>query len=284
MTDQLDGLLNIRHFLYQRAQWLWQASLLLTLLTLLFTLVGFWIGAPTLVGAVGAAVVVLPIAVAWIRESATTLQLRADKCRRVILLAEGIDREIAPSMMAEIRGWVAGKELPPAPHVAPYYSSAMHPGPQRLADMLAESAFFTENVSGKLQTWLWIAFGISLGISIGALLVADLASVMATKAVLLGVKSVAVFIAFLISGDVALLAKKYGDLRVEARHTYQKGVQLRDSEDASMNDVSEVAEDYGVALLQAPPIPSWVYVLLREGLNQAYRASHRLKNSGARAA
>lgn len=46
-------------------------------------------------------------------------------------------------------------------------------------------------------------------------------------------------------------------------------------EEPSHDEVREVVEDYGVALLQCPPIPAWLYSWFRDPLNDIYRDSHQ---------
>lgn len=242
-------------------------------MTLCFTVIG--LGSHTIgwVTSVGVAAGLLPVAVTWLRELATGFQVRADKCRRLILYSDGLGIDVSAASVAEVKAWAAGKALAEAPFVRPFYSSIKAPGPQRLADIVTESAFFTEHLAAKIQFWLWAIFGLTLVASIFALNLADLA--IGTSQLLLVAKSIAVFIAFVISGDVALLAKKYGDLRSDARHAFQRCAQLRDMEKLSHDEVREVVEDYGIALLQCPPIPAWVYKWFRDPLNDIYRDCHQ---------
>jgi len=271
---EYDTLAKVRNHLYSRAEVLWQASLVLSTATLALTVVGVWAHNPFLLGLTGITAIILPIAIVWIRESASTFQIRGDKCRRLILYADGLGQEIAPSELAEVRAWSVGGNLGPAPFSPPYFSSKRAPDVQRLADIVTESAFFSVHLARKLQVWLWISFGLLLISAIFTLYMADLAAQQSLDGPILVAKSIAVFIGFLISGDFAILAKKYGDLRSEARHTYQRCAQLRDEIHPSQEVMRAVTEDYSVALVQCPPIPSWLYARYRDQLNDIYRESH----------
>ncbi len=278
-NSSIHDLSDLRNHLYGRAEWLWQGSLLLSAILLALTLSGFWLNAPIWLSVTGLAAAIAPILVAWMREAASVLMVRGDKCRRLILYADGLSREIGSSELAEVRAWALGVRLDSAPFVRPFYSSNEQPGPRRLADILTEAAFFTEQLAAKVRTGLAIAFVLALVAAVSALYLADLLSSTGVPGLLLAAKSVATFIAFLISGDVLLLSKKYGDLQREARHTFERCAHLRLQSNPEEGEVLGVAEDYGILLLQCPPIPVWLYLRYRDALNDVYRESHRVKGN-----
>jgi hypothetical protein len=267
---------DLRHHLYTQAQLLWEVSLVLSVATVALAIVGLASRDSLWVAVTGVAALLIPVLVAWIREIATTQQLRGDKCRRLILVADGLGRQISPAELAELRAWAVGSDLGAAPFTLPYFSSRQPAGPQRLADIAMESAFFTEHLARKLQFGLWIGFAILLCCALLVLHLADLAASQSSVGFSFAGKSIAVFIAFLISGDFALLAKKYGDLRLAAHDVYQRCAILRDDENATSDEVRNVVDDYGVAHIQCPPIPSWLYERHRDKLNAIYRESHGL--------
>lgn len=271
-----NSLAEVRNHLYLRAEMLWQASLVFALATLLLTLFGLWTQNPAWLGVTGIAALILPIAIVWIRESATTFVIRGDKCRRLIFYSDGLGQEITPADVSEVRAWSMGDSLGPAPFSPPYYSSTQPQGIQRLADIAAESAFFSANLARKLQVWLWIAFGLLLIFAVFTLYLADLTAKQNTGGLIFAAKSVAVFISFLISGDFAILAKKYGDLREKANYVFQQCANLREDVRATNEAVRGLIEDYNIALTQCPPIPSWLYARYQDQLNSIYRDSHGL--------
>lgn len=269
-----DTLSELRNHLYQlaEARWLW--SLYLAVFALVVSVSAafsqhLWVGVTA--GLVGA---VLPVVVAWLRETASSELLQGDKCRRLILYADGLGHEIPPSQLLDVRAWGLGVSLGPAPFTPPYYASKLPIGPRRLADILTESAFFTCALAGKVSFALWIIFGVGITAAACALLVSDFAKIGASDSILAISKSIGLFVAFLISGDAALLAKKYGDLERAAHLAFDRCSRLRDEATPSTEDVRAVAEDYGIALLQCPPIPSRLYLRYRDSLNDLYRDSH----------
>lgn len=268
-------LADLRNHLYGRAEWLWQGSLVLSGIVLALTLWGFWSNTPSWLSITGLAAIISPVMVAWMREAASELVVRGDKCRRLILYSDGFGHEIASSELAEARAWGLGVNPNAAPFVRPYYSSREAPGARRLADILTESAFFTKQLAARVRAGLTGAFVLAVAAAVAALYLADLVSNSALPGLLLAAKSVATFIAFLISGDFLLLMKKYGDLEQEAGRAYERCARLRIQSDLCEDEVISVAEDYGVALLQCPPIPVWLYLRYRDALNDVYRRSHR---------
>lgn len=233
-----------------------------------------WIDKPGCVSLAGIFALLAPAAIGWIREAASVNLTRADKCRRLILYADGLGNDIPADDMAQVRAWVLGSQFKEAPFVRPYYSSTKPPGPQRLADIVAESAFFTEHLARKIATGLWITFGIAVFVACLVLYSADLRAGMPHHAVVLVMKSIAVLVSFLLAGDFMLIAKKYSDLHHESRQTFVRCARLRELGNISINEVRNVAEDYGVALLQAPPVPGKIYLMFRDELNCIYRESH----------
>lgn len=267
-------LVNIRNHLYRRVQYWWLISLAISVGVLALALLGLWFATRRLIGLGGLFALLAPAAIAWAREAASLNFLRADKCRRVMLYGDGLGHPVSAEDLAQIRAWALGSRIKDAGFVKPYYSSTKPIGPQRLADIVAESAFFTEFLSGKMAGALWVSFVLVLVGAALALYAADFTSERAEHVVLLLAKSAAVLVSFLLAGDVLLLAKKYGDLRREAHHAFLRCAQLREEPGLSVDIVRTVVEDYGMALLQAPPILTFVYSLYRDELNRIYRVSH----------
>lgn len=254
-----DTLSELRNHLYQLAEKRWTWSVCLAVCTLVASLIALFNQHPRVAAIAAAGGALLPVVVAWLRESASTALLHGDKCRRLILYADGLGQQIPASQLADVRSWSLGASLGPAPFTPPYYASKLPVGPRRLADITTESAFFTRALAGKVQTALWVAFGVTAAVVVAGLFLSDFAKGTSVDTVLSASKAIGLFVAFLISGDAALLAKKYGDLEREAQRAFERCAMLRENTTPSAEDVRAVTEDYGVALLQCPPIPSWLY-------------------------
>lgn len=268
---------DIRNLLYKKAEFWWGISLILSVAMLAVSVTVFWVESSRLIAFLGLLGLLVPVAITWARETSSVNMIRADKCRRLILFSDGLGEEISPNELAQVRAWAIGSVLESAPYVKPYFSSNKPPSPERLADILTESAYFTDYLACKLQFYLRILFIASLVVAITVLNLADVVSGAQQASLILTAKIVAVFITFLISGDFLLLAKKFGDLQRSASEIFSRCARLRETENISRHEVQGLADDYSVALLQSAPIPSWLYEKFRDSLNRAYRDSHGKK-------
>lgn len=267
-------LAHISNHLYRRARCWWTCSVVISVGALSLTLAGLWIATPGWIGLGGLFALAAPGAIAWARELASVSLFRADKCRRLMLYADGLGHKVSAEDLAQVKAWTLHSRVKEAPFVGPYYSSTKAPGAQRLADIVAESAFFTAQLASKAAVVLWVSFGLALATAAISLYSADLTSHVTQRVILLVAKSTAVLVSFLIAGDFLLIAKKYTGLQYEARQAFARCAQLRNDTTVSVDEVRTVAEDYGVALLETPPIPRALYKFYRDELNRIYRTSH----------
>lgn len=223
-----EDLSDLRNFLYERAERLWQISLVLALLTLCFTVIGLWSRTTGWIASAGVVAGLLPVAVTWLRELATGSQVRADKCRRLILFSDGLGTDVSTAAVAEAKAWAAGKQLAEAPFVRPYYSSTKTPGPQRLADIVTESAFFTEHLAAKIQFWLWAVFSLTLVAAILALNLADLAAALGTRSYCLW-QSPSPYSSLLLSPEMSHFSQKNMAIFAVMRGTRFNGVRTSET-------------------------------------------------------
>ena len=276
MKEQKD-LSDIRNYLYGKAENLWWISLWIAIGTQFLSLIAVWTDKRLFLTIIGFMAIASPLVITWLREIATEITNKADKCRRVILYADGLGQEIPKHELATICAWVMGATIKEAPFVSPYYSSSLKAGPNRLADIMAEAAFFTYQLVERLSFLLNLFFGLSIMIVIGILYTSNLfvdddwqqGGLLSTVA-----KSAALVIAFLISGDFRLLIKKFYNLRTTSKETFEKCVKMRDDEDLKAKEILQAVEDYNIALVQSPPIPGRFYRKYKEELNRVYRESH----------
>lgn len=274
---------NLRNHLYAHGERLWWISFWVVIGTQVLMLVALWINHTTLVAAVALLALAAPILIAWLREKANTAVIRADKCRRLILYADGIGRAITGEELSEVRAWGMGSAVKDAEFVTPYYTSAKPVGPNRLADITAESSFFTCQLSERVLGTLWLVLLLSLCIVLSILFLSDILVPSERQGIadLINslAKSMAIVIAFLLSGDFLLLIKRYSDLRSTANDTFMQCVNLRDNVSIQESQIRWIVENYNIGLIQSPPIPSLYYRKYKDALNHIYRASHGLKGS-----
>ena len=86
---------NLRNHFYSNAERFWWVTFWIAVGTQLLALAAIWINNNTFLELVAFVALAAPIAIAWLREKADATSLKADKCRRLILYAEGLGRPIA---------------------------------------------------------------------------------------------------------------------------------------------------------------------------------------------
>jgi hypothetical protein len=267
--------IDIRFYLYAQAAKWWNLSFVLAVTAPLASVLAVWNDSPWALYVIALLSLVTPICIAWSREIANTNIIRADKCRRLILFEDGLGWPATKEDLAEIRAWAINVQLKQAPFIKPYYASTKPKGANRIADIVTESSFFTTNLAGKAAFGLFmLCLGAAIAVAIILHLSGSQTSINTGSGYSLIAKSIAVIISALISGDFLILAKKYYDLKGAADRVFQRCASVRDQKKAGADLVLPIVEDYGIALLQAPPIPGWLYKHYRDELNRIYRASH----------
>lgn len=270
----LKDLPDIRNHLYDKAEKLWWWSLYITLGAQLSSLIAVLINKALILTITGFLALIAPIGVAWLREWAGTLTQQADKCRRLILYADGLGEEISKEDLATVRSWTTGIQLKAAPFTRPYYASNLPNGSNRLVDIVAESAYFTSYLAGRVAGYLLIILAVSALVVISILYFSTAVS-NSTNITITIAKSAISAVAFLLAGDVFLLCKKYSDLKVKAEETFKVCAALRDKPQLSLYQAMQTVEDYHLVLIQSPPIPFKLYFKYRDPLNSAYQESYK---------
>ncbi|HEX3595516.1 MAG TPA: hypothetical protein VHU80_10450 [Polyangiaceae bacterium] len=215
---------------------------------------------------------------------------RGDAIRQLVLLSDSLGTPIPPADQAKVRRWVPQTELAPAPYVAPYYASKLPAGPRRLADNLAETAYFTEHLAEKLATafaaaavltlamlavGIYVAAAAAEGAAAPAGAAAAAASAPSAATVLPSlIKGAVSVIAFFVFGDCSVLAWRFIRLKLSASAAFRAASELRDDVGADLAQVLPLLQDYESARIQAPPIPSWLHRRNMDELNADYRDSH----------
>lgn len=271
--DQNLALHDVRNHLYDQAEkwWWWSLGLTGAMQIILLTAV-IW-NQETAVYISGFIALVVPLAATWLRVLAGGYSGKGDKVRRLILYAEGLGRDIPPQEMSTIRSWTIGESMKPAPFEGPYFASNLEPGPKKLADITAESAFFTKNLAAKAYRFLVGAFVVSLLILAAIIYVGLIVEKGTGNAPVLG-NVILLFASVLLGGDVLLLMKRYNGLKAAAGAAFDRCADLRDREAPTTFEVMQAVEDYHLALVPSPPIPFKLYKRYGGHLNEVYRSSH----------
>jgi hypothetical protein len=272
-----NDIVDIRNYLYSRSAILWWAAFGIALATQLIALFGVWFDQTAILTIAGSAALIAPVLITWLREEANASFLRADRCRRMLLYADGMGRMPAEHDLAEVRSWTIGRHLAKASFLAPYYSSTKSPGTNRLVEHVAESAFFTHQLSERMGKFVSRIFVVSLLILAATLWMSGIflpTEKVSDHGFQRFAKSAALMIAFLISGDLLLLWKKYRDLADQTLQIFRQGGSLRTLGDLREHQIMPIIEDYDIALNQGPPIPQRLYKKYVDELNRIYRETY----------
>lgn len=271
--SEFDDLPKIRNHLFDQSEALWWRSFYLMLAMQALLLIAVWISHPALEWIVGFFALMVPLIVTWMRYHAGGYASKGDKARRLILYADGLGREIPPAELSEVRSWTIGSQLGEAPFESPYYASTLNSGPARLADITAESAFFTSKVAGIVENKLKAVIGVVTLFLLGIIYFGVEKSVAADPAI---GKFVLMIASFLLGGEILLLMVRYGSLKQNAQAAFEKCGSLRTNPDLELYEAMQAVEDYHVALIGSPPVPFKYYLKYKDELNDIWKNSHAL--------
>lgn len=207
-----------------------------------------------------------------IRHQSMEYAAKGDKCRRLILYADGLGRDIPPDQLRDCLSWVVGEAVEPAPFDPPYYASTLKPGPARLVDITKESSFFTYWLAKKATTYL--------SCIIVVIFVSIVATIYFSSAQILNINSaILITAAFLLGGDIYIIKRTYADLSQKAHKTFQHCSNLMETipenNDDALFEAMNVIEDYHQALISGPPVLYCLYKRHSEELNLAYQAGRQ---------
>lgn len=274
-------LADIRNYLYDQIELMYWWSLGLSLGAQVLSLIAIFINRSGFLVLMGLIAFIASIIVIILKELANGVLQKADKCRRLILYADALRTEISTADLATVRSWTNRIQLDRAPFIAPYYSSQLPPGPQRLVDIVGESAFFTEFLAGKVASYLlFILIFSSLVVMAILYYIASVSQLnSSTNDLELIAKGALFIVSSVIAGEIFLLWKKYSELHTGAKETFERCSNLRDKPTLSVEEAMQVVEDYHLGLIQSPPIPLKVYLFYRDQLNELYRDSYKINRN-----
>ena len=210
---------------------------------------------------IGFGTLIIPIIIFFICEKASACYNCAERIRRLLLLVDGLGIEPPKLEIAQLKVEIGSIDNQKPLYVPPYYDSPLQPGFNRLADVIAESAFFTKHlsdISAKLFGFIAL-FGFAL---IFSFMYFFIQLNISRSESALAAKIVTLMIVFFISGDFISYYKKFSNLSKSSDKILSKCDNLRNEHGNSINyDIIKIMDDYNCALIQSPPIPSIVYKL-----------------------
>lgn len=255
---------------YDRARNWWYGNLILKTIILLITIVAIFStkGDASLI--IGIISILIPIS-AWYSEYRTSQHYgKAENMRRLLLLIDGLNIKPPEHELAQIEFDVGRIESRDPLYTPPYYYSALEAGSNRLADIISESSFFTKNLArnssnffGTLALIGLVAMFLLLYISFQMNFVSEIRGLIS--------KVIAIMLIFFVTGDLSRLFFKFRKLSEVSEKVSNRCDKLRDDRNADRYDIFAAMDDYNCALIQAPPIPEFIYKKNRDALNDAWR-------------
>ena len=277
-TKSTDTIETIRHSLYSRAERSWWVALVWVVTGLATTLFLVHPSASTTkvfesicLGVSALASVMAALCRRW----ASTCAARADLCRRAFLYGNTLGKDLSLEEQRIIALWPADTALNSVTTARPYFSSSECQGPDRLADAVGESAFFTAELARLMANGGFILAS-ACALAFATTVISTTTMVLEATAlnnlhVLLGMAGIAIFI--LLIAEVFFTSLAYKTLHSEAMSVFRSAEQFRQL--AEQNEITAVrlAESYSIALAANLPIPNGLYKWQHDRIDRAYRLS-----------
>lgn len=194
----------------------------------------------------------------------------AEQIRRLVMLHDGLGIQPSEDQLAAIWERVGNPQDAKAAYLDPYYESSAPKGCKRLIEITRESAFFTASLARSAATAFWGAAITGLGAAVFALVV-SIQTHANPAALEIVAKAVIASMAFWVTGDLVTMALQYSGLATAASRVQTQCAHLLSKVEHRADEVHPLTAEYNCAVIQAPPIPEWIYRWRQHVLNQAWR-------------
>jgi hypothetical protein len=139
-----------------------------------------------------------------------------------------------------------------------YYETQKAAGPERLAEMTAESAFYTRHLYLKLQWWLWALFITAACLFILVSLTTLIAPVPDNVRVLVA-KALYSFILIVLSANLLGWALKLGRLASTIQEVEEGLERLKNTSALDVPQVMRLVSEYNCQVVEGIPVHSWLF-------------------------
>lgn len=261
---------DIRNHLYDKAEKFWWVSLLIGLFVQITA--GFTIFIKNNILIIFSEIILLclPILARWFQEISKDNTLKAMKCRLSILYSDSFGKVIPSDISKEIKSWVGLEKINVAPFEKPYYDSKLPSGPNRLADITSESAFWTFNLANNMR--ILMAIYVFLYVSISIFFLYFLLQSKIEGSILMNIsKTIIILISVIFTSETILLIKQYNELYSESKKYFHILDKMSNETDIKVTEIMQTVEGYNLLLISSPPLPSFLYKIKQANLNKAYK-------------
>jgi hypothetical protein len=185
----------------------------------------------------------------------------AETMRRQSVLTEALDWPVAALQMRDWRqdaGRQIRAQVSANPRDPGYYATKEAAGPERLAEMTIESAFYTRSLYGRLSSWIWIALMVVLAM-LAFVPLAVLTAAIPTSTDLLVARILCALIPLILTIDLVgwglRLTRKVRAIRDIAEDIER----LSGTEDMQLSHVMRLVSEYNCQLAKGIPVHRWLY-------------------------
>lgn len=172
-------------------------------------------------------------------------------------LRQSLQRALAPEMHALLKAGIS-------------YSSVQPYGTKRTLENLSESAWFTKHLASICARWVGFTFVTTLTIAI-SLLLWSAHTAAGSSAGIATAKGVAATLMFLVSVGSIRGWLGYQSLSLRAGDIDAEAGRLGKSEDPPLFETQRILAEYQLIRASAPLIPTWMWRLHRDSLNENWK-------------
>lgn len=193
----------------------------------------------------------------------------AEEIRRAALLNDGLGRNLPAFELARLDLRVGASKNREPPIIRAYYSSSLPVGPRRLLESFHESVYFTSYLA---ETSMLIFGGLAIGGAAAAAIAAILlfgSGLVTTEVTSLAQIGIAAM-AFFAAGDMLQMALGYRGLKLATDGLLRSCDTIREQSSPSLDVVTNLTNEYGIALIQSPVILSPVYKARQKRIQETW--------------
>lgn len=197
----------------------------------------------------------------------------AESLKRSLENWSGFGRPLSKRMLADFRQDLP-TSLPPALdellREGNTYASTEKPGAKRTADNICESSWFSHHLAQYCASALGVVFFVTLASSLSLLFYAA-AGMPGTTASVLAAKCISATLLFMMSGGAWRAWQGYKSFSARAKEIDAEVSALAATDAPDVCDVQRLLGEYQLARASAPLIPTWVWRLRRQRLDENYK-------------
>lgn len=217
--------------------------------------------------------VLTALAGADVARRATNFKELAEEAKRLHELVAGFGNKPTGCQLADLNHSLRNELSPEQAALLKQgitYASSEPYGPRRALENLCESAWFTKHLANHCAVWVGWTFISSLVVAISLLLWLA-CSHAGTGRAELGAQCIAATFTFLISVGTVVSWVEYLKLAQKAKEVDAEADHLLASPNPTAFEVHCLLTEYQVARASAPLVPTWIWKLYRDSLNNDWK-------------